>query len=254
VRPVCNRQALGIPAVVRIVVAEAHPLAAFPFLADEPDARAAAQSRDERQIVLAPLHHEAALSIGSVQLEFETRENLVELVFPQDLLDDLGNAHVEEEPALRRIAQQRQTRFQHDLVQRLIAVGGLQREARHHALHAPRLLRPAPSVTRRRLNDECTHPVQKFTARQVVTGMGEPDRVLRRLADPTLAIEFVDVRKRGSGRALDIQAIELMDVDARARGCVGNGRARGQLILRKRLRISPRDFNWVSDKSAIGRI
>lgn len=197
VRPVCDHQALGIAAVVRIVVAEAHTLAPLPFVAHEPDTRASAQSRDERQIVLVPLHHETALAVGPIQREFEIGEDLVEIVLPQNPLDDLRNARVEEEPALRRIAQQRQSRLQHDFVQRLVAVRSLQRKARHYTLHAPRCFRLTPSVLRRRLNDERAHPHQEFATRQVTARMRELDRVPGRLADSACAFELVHVRECG---------------------------------------------------------
>ncbi|CAB3772897.1 hypothetical protein LMG29739_06341 [Paraburkholderia solisilvae] len=219
---VCDRQR-RVAAVVRQVVAEAHLLAAPARLAHVPDARAAAQPRDEREVVLVPLHHELALAVSAIQVEVERREQPVEAVLAQDLRDDLRVAHVEEEAALRRVAQQRHARLQHDLVGGFVHTAAEQRKAGRDTAHAPLGLGRAPRRVRR-LDDEARRLVQVFVARQVVPRVREADHVTRRLADRAFTVKREHPGLCRTAGLRYVEAIVLMGAGARTRQRVGRGR------------------------------
>lgn len=216
-----NREGRVVPVVCEVIT-ETHLLAFLTGVAHKPDAAAPGQVGNKREVILAPLHDEAALRVGPVERERIAGLNPVEAVLPQNLLDDLGVALIKKEAALWSVTQQREPRFEHDLIDRLVAVALQQREAGGDALNAPLRFGPTPRCGGRRLDHKCSGPVQEIGARKIMAGMGEADRVAGRRADGALPVKGKDVSQCRGGRRLHVETVELVRVDARA--CDGGGR------------------------------
>jgi hypothetical protein len=126
------------------------------------------QARDEAQFIFFPLHHEGALAIAAVQLELEAAVNLVKAMLAQDLPNDFLKALFKKKTAFECITQQREARFEHDLVGCLVAVAGQLRESGNDALNPPRGFQLAyPVRIGWRLDQERRGLVQVFAAGQI---------------------------------------------------------------------------------------
>ena len=198
----------GLASIVRQVVAEAHDLAMFAFFLDEPDAGAPAQTRNECKVALVPLHDEFARLVLSIQLEIETCLNRIETVFAQNLLDDFRKAQVQEEPAFRGIAQEREARFEYDFISRLVAIAGKLVEGGNDALNlAARAIRRCQAGQAWWLNCESGGAVQIIGAGQIGQRMRERDCKAPRLADRFDAIEAHDTHVFRAGCAWYVEKI-----------------------------------------------
>ena len=160
------------------------------------------------EVGLVPLHDEFALFVLSIQLEIETCLNRIETMFAQNLLDDFRKAQVEEEPAFRGIAQERETRFEYDFISRLVAITGKLVEAGNDALNlATRAIQRCQAAHAWWLDCESRGAVQIIGAGQIGQRMRERDCKAPRHADRFDAIEAHDTQGFRAGCAWDVEKI-----------------------------------------------